>query len=244
MAIDGNGWMTAKPRRERRSGRAASAVMVAAVHGLIGYALVMGLDPDRPRSAAGELTLLTVREVPPPPPPDPIPPPRAMADRQEKAAPPSRPSRAPTPIVAPRAIVIPVAPVPIVTAPVAGIGFGNAPGTSARPGSGEGNGEGNGEGDGGGGGIAARQIRGAFRRSDFPRSLRDAARVTVSVEFSVEKDGRVGRCAITETSGYAELDAIACRVIQSRYRFEPATDDRGDPVVEIIGETETWWLDR
>ena len=84
--------------------RATSALAVAVVHALIGYALVAGLGFVRPLALDEPLKLFDIAPEPPPPPeepPPPPPPPRAKAERPQGApAPPALEAR-PTPIVAP-----------------------------------------------------------------------------------------------------------------------------------------------
>jgi protein TonB len=39
-----------------------------------------------------------------------------------------------------------------------------------------------------------------------------------------------------------ELDATTCRLIERRFRYEPALDGAGRPVPETIGRTFDWLL--
>ncbi|MDX3911127.1 MAG: energy transducer TonB [Sphingobium sp.] len=106
-------------------------------------------------------------------------------------------------------------------------------------------GDGSGEGSGRGGAwIPARQIGGSFRNSDIPRSARTAGDIEVSVRFAVGPDGRVATCEVTRSSRLPEVDAMTCRVITARYRFEPARDDQGRSVTEVMEEDEVWTLSR
>jgi protein TonB len=59
------------------------------------------------------------------------------------------------------------------------------------------------------------------------------------VSFTVGANGRVTRCAVTRSSGVAELDALTCRLIEERFRYRPTTDRFGRPVPdEVEGEHE------
>ena len=139
------------------------------------------------------------------------------------------------------------APAPIVLAPfvLEGSGMASLPGPGMSLG-GQGNGfgsSGRGEGDGGGG-IAPHRIKGRIRDADYPRALWGAGLGgTVSVRYHVEVDGRVTGCAITGTSGNAELDALTCRLIEQRFRYRPALDEQGRPVRSIIVENHSWMVD-
>jgi protein TonB len=56
-------------------------------------------------------------------------------------------------------------------------------------------------------------------------------------------DGRVTRCRVTRTSGNAELDTTTCQLIERRFRYMPARDRDGNPVVSDVGWRQTWWLE-
>lgn len=58
------------------------------------------------------------------------------------------------------------------------------------------------------------------------------------------RDGRVTRCAVTSSSGSPELDAATCRLIEERFRYNPARTVDGDPVADVAGRTQRWWLGR
>src|SRR5436190_2035752 len=63
---------------------------------------------------------------------------------------------------------------------------------------------------------------------------------TVSVRFTVEVDGHVGRCVVDRSSGNRLLDDTTCRLIQQRYRFRPSLDPSGRPVRSQIVEDHSW----
>lgn len=65
---------------------------------------------------------------------------------------------------------------------------------------------------------------------DYPASaVRAAASGAVLVRYVVGADGRVASCEVTESAGNADLDLATCRLLQARYRFEPARDRSGQP---------------
>jgi periplasmic protein TonB len=238
--------------------RAALAAIV--VHALLGLGLVWGLGVNVPNAVSRTLSLFQV--VPPPPPPEisrPPPPPRRHAagtrrqhpGREGAASPPNLRSQA-SEIMAPRPPIPLPLPSPVVAAPVPKLGMdpssGNAlvrgPGTgSGGIGNGSGSGAG-GDGDGGGGygdESPPRQIRGRLRYSDSP-PLRDGEGVSgiVWVRYTVTVDGRATNCRITGSSGSRDLDLTTCRLIEQRFRFEPARDGRGRPIQSQIVENHGW----
>lgn len=230
--------------QERTSDRIKSAVGVAVFHALLGYVLITGLSLTIPANVRTGLKLFDVPVPPPPPPPE-----ETGASKAEEgaAAPPNLEAR-PVPVVAPLPEVRLEVPPPIVAAPAAADGPKAASGASDRPGPGTGaGGEGTGTGSGGSGtgagsGIAsrARLIRGRLRDSDYPRAARRGAWETVSVRFTVAPNGRVAGCAVTKTSGNNIVDEAACRLIQRRFRYEPARDLRGRPVADMVVGTHIW----
>jgi protein TonB len=189
--------------------------------------------------------------LPPPPPPPPPPVQQQKPKPKEKdggSAPKNIKSEA-TPVVAPKPrVVIPVKPTVAVsetprqgTAPtqgasdVRGTGTG-AGGTGTGTGSG---GSGTGSGAGGDGGIASgpRIISPTLTSRDYPRPLaRGWPRGgRVFVAFRVQVNGTATNCRIDRSSGNPAIDAETCRLVQSRLRFRPAMNRRGEPVVAWYG---------
>jgi protein TonB len=142
---------------------------------------------------------------------------------------------------------------PEVVAPVAGVGNANKAGASDQSGAGfasGGQGEGSGSGIGGDGtGSGAivsgpRHLSGAFTRNDIPRPVWKAqARGNVVARFTVGVDGRARDCQIRQSSGHPALDAITCRLIEARFRFEPARNERDRAVASPYGWEQEWWRD-
>ena len=61
--------------------------------------------------------------------------------------------------------------------------------------------------------------------------------------FDVQVNGRATNCRVTESSGNADLDARTCELIEKRFRYKPAVDAQGRPVVSEEGWRQTWWLE-
>ncbi len=100
-------------------------------------------------------------------------------------------------------------------------------------------------GNGSGGGLArkAEKIAGDIRSTrDYPAASRDA-RIgrRVVILLTVQIDGRVSDCKVWRASGVPEADAITCKLARERFRFRPATDAAGNPVVSSYGWEQRWF---
>jgi len=236
----------------RSNGRLVGAVGAVLLPGALLYALLNGLIVPLPSLIADDPMLFTT--VPPPPPPRPrerIRPHRTPSKRREGAASPPNLRAKPTEVVAPPPVVPPVIPPPpVVVARVAGLGAADHAGASDVPGPGSGSGGigngtgsgGRGDGDGDGGDYTPpEQRKGRLKMSDLPASAEQAGiGGTVGVRYLVDTDGRVIDCAVTRSSGNADLDATTCRLIKQRFRFDPSRDDRGRPVRAWVVESHSW----
>lgn len=225
---------------EGRSDRAKSIFAVIIIHAAIGYALVSGLGMDMAKTVSAGFKVVTIAA---PPPPEPVPDEPPTKTGEEAASPENLKAQA-TRIVAPEPEVKLEIVSPVVAAPVAGPGNDRDAGASDRPGSGFGSG---GQGEGfGGGGIASgpRHLSGMITRKDIPRSVwRAGNRGNVVAHFTVGVDGRANDCTVRQSSGHPLLDAATCRLIEQRFRFEPARDTRGRPVARPYGWLQEWWQD-
>jgi protein TonB len=225
--------------------RARSLAAVIAIHVAVGYLLVSGIGMDIAKRVDSGFKVIQISE---PPAPD-----KQPAKAEEGAASPENLRAKPSQIVLPPPEVKLPVETPVVVAPIAGPGNDASAGASdqAGPGTGAGGqGEGSGSGhsgDGtGSGGIVSgpRHLSGAMTRKDIPRSVWNAdTRGRVVVRFTVGADGRARDCQIRETSGHAELDAITCRLIEQRFRFEPARFANGRAVASPYGWVQEWWRD-
>lgn len=232
------------------SDRLKSAIGVALIHGLLGYALLTGLGTKVVRSAGDALKVFDIPATAPPPPVEKA----APADGEaEGAASPQNLKASPSPVVTPPPEIRLDVPPPIAAAPAPALASDTSAGASSRPGPGAGSGgvgAGTGSGSGGSGtgsgGIAtrARQVAGRIVDADYPRTARKArAEGSVLVRFTVGRDGRAKGCTVLESSGHPELDATTCRLIEQRFRFEPARNAQGDPIPDIKAWNQIWWLE-
>jgi protein TonB len=237
--------------------RLKAGLPTLAVHLLLLIALLRGLGAEMAMPPPEAIQLIDLAPPPPPPAIAAIPAERERSRRPEGAASPPNLESQRTDIVAPPPIVPPLAQ-PIVAAATAGTGADPTAGSAEMPGPGTGSGGvgngtgsggrgngpgggGDGDGDGGGGGTPPRRIRGSIRDGDYPRGA-GAAGIggRVSVIYTVETDGRATHCAITGSSGSAELDAVTCRLIEQRFRFRPSQDRSGRPIRSRIVQDHYW----
>jgi protein TonB len=232
-------------------GRAGAAGLTLLVVAGLGYTLVAGLAVSRPVKAADVMTLFSV-PMPPPPPPSHRPPPAhpRRSASEGASAPPNLKSRA-TEVVAPRPIVPPIQPPPIVVAPIPSIRADASSGAAlvAGPGTGAG-GLGNGTGSGragnlaGAGGTPARVISRPLREGDLPspvrRLLADNGRYDVEARYTVTPKGRVVDCRVTRSSGNAAVDAATCQAMESTLRYRPERDAAGRAIAVDTEGYQTW----
>lgn len=179
----------------------------------------------------------------PRPSPPPVPPPTPAPKVAHRASPapkgaPAKVGGSPGPARAPA----PPSVTPVVAVRPSAAPAGGGSGTGPAFGSGSGGGAGGtGYGDSGDGGTDLEQIAGAILPSDYPRHLRDSG-IGGRVEFSftVGTNGRVTRCAVTRSSGVAELDALTCRLVQQRFVYRPSTDRFGRPIPDEVDGEHVW----
>lgn len=217
--------------RQRTIAALASGALVTTIAAM----LILGLRVNLSVPKLSSLVAISL-EPSPTPKPDPPPPSRPLAG-------PGAPSPA---NIRNRASRVTAAPNPLPSTPIAAAtrpadGDAAHSGAGDRAGSGEGAG---GTGNGTGGGVATEpiQIRGRLSVDDFPFGLiGPGGRASVRLSYIVETDGRVTTCRILRSSGFAEVDAMACRLIEQRFRYRPARNAAGDPVRTGVEETHTWF---
>lgn len=234
--------------RSLLNGRIGAGIAAVIVQGLLFYALLFGLSVHISKVAEDGLKIFGVAPSPPPPP---VEKPRVepqKSHRKEGAASPANLRSKATEVVAPKPLVVPIQPLPIVTAPIAGVGAQASTGAAPVPGPGTGaggigNGTGSGRGgngDGDGDYTEPRQIKGRLGYGDVRQDQDGPETLTVGVRFAVEVDGRVDQCVVTDTSGDRGVDGRTCALIEQRFRFKPSYDPRGRPVRSFVEDTESF----
>jgi periplasmic protein TonB len=224
--------------RPRERAYALAAVVV--VQAGLAVALVSGFHVDVARSVDVVQRLVEVALPKPPPSPPPVQPPPKPQHHQAaapKAAPvPIGGSPGPKPEHAPPSIT-PILAVKPTAAPSGG-GTGSGPAAGAGAGGGAG---GNGYGGDEEGGTDLQQIAGEITARDYPRDLRETGvGGRVGFVFTVEPNGRVGRCTVTRSSGVPVLDQLTCRLIQQRFVYRPSTDRYGRPIEDEVEGEHDW----
>ena len=171
------------------------------------------------------LTTVDIKEPPPPPPKQPPPPPK----EQPKVE--SPPIVTPPPIVQPPVVTAPPIvttpnppPAPIIQAPPSPAPPPPKPSAAVRA-----------------------KPRGSFQSlmstDDYPPSaLRNNEAGTVGFKLDVGTDGRVTNCTVTSSSGFADLDQTACRLLTKRARFTPAKDAGGAAIGDSFSSRFTWQI--
>lgn len=223
--------------------RARSGALSLAMVGLMGLVLARGLGVSY--GVERTVSLVSVDFAVPRPPPPPRVPPRSGEAAKDEAGTRNIRNRA-TAIVSPPVVPL-IVPPAVIAAAVAGVGAAANTGAADVPGPGQGAGAfGNGSGGGGDGGggdavVGPRQIRGKLSYRDLPEGvLPEGAEAQLEVLYTVEADGSVGSCRVERASGYPAIDALACRLIQQRFRFRPALDARDRPVRARMIQSHTW----
>ena len=230
--------------RERTAAGTAAALAALGV----GLGLISGLDLHVMRSVSEAITAVAL-PAPAPPREEPIPQDSVEKKASGKASATNKFAKA-APVVAPKPKIPPPKPPPILAAPAPGAGSEASAGATANPGPGSGaggRGDGtgsDGSGSGTGGGTKASWRSGAIRDSDYPREA-SRAKIggVVEVHFTIQPTGRVTGCRVTRSSGDDALDETTCRLIEERFRFRPATNGAGDPIVSRYGWRQSWWLE-
>jgi protein TonB len=221
---------------------------VALLHLLAVLALIRAFAPDFTNAvvdralATFTVTVTTPKPTPsatPSPDPNPVSDEGAAAEEGRKATP--REVTAPKPKVA-----LPTLPAPRASSTGTQDNSGAKEQGEGTGAGGVGNGTGSGRGGSGGGGMPARKlekIAGDINSAkDYPKKTRDL-RIghSVTVLLTVATDGRVADCRVTAPSPDAEADAITCRLAVERFRFRPAADANGNPVIGKYAWRQRWF---
>ena len=226
--------------------RTGAIAAVAVIHAGLLFALLTlsgRIDIPDPQEA---LEVIDVFDTPKPPPPPPVRPAQKTRpkDKEGGSAPKNIKSEA-TPVVAPKPVVEPQIPNPIVAAetprqgaaPTQGASTVAGPGTgSGGFGSGTGSGYGGGGPGGGGGGavIRARLVSPPLGGRDFTQDLlRQWPRGRpLFARFRIAPNGAILQCIIDRGTGVPAIDANFCAAAARRLRFRPGLDRQGRPVAD------------
>jgi protein TonB len=223
-----------------RPDKAKAIAAVIAVHAVLAFAILTGLNVEMVRGAVESLKTFDIRQ-PPPPPPEPPPPPKPRPREAKKAEGAPAKRAEPSPVVAPPPRLPLPSPVP--AAKIASTGSASTSGAAA---SGTGTGAG-GAGSGPGGGGDYSRFTPARRISKIPdREYQRLAETglqsgTVGVTIRVNADGSVSNCRIARSSGNSYADALMCQLTVRYIRFDPARDPSGRAVAQDVTFFPNWW---
>jgi len=85
-------------------------------------------------------------------------------------------------------------------------------------------------------------VRRVFSADDYPvEALRNGEEGTVRAKLDVDRQGRVSRCMIVQSSGFASLDGATCNVLERRAHFTPARDAHGKAVADTYVTPPVKW---
>jgi protein TonB len=228
-----------KPALRRHKPRWGVLVLVLVGHVLVGIALVRAFAPDLPGmivEKAASLVTVTVTT----PDPEPVETPKAdegaaaeaghKATPKEAAAPEPRITNSPTPV--PRASS---------TGTEVDSGATDAGEGSGSEGSGIGTGSGTGGSGPGGCPISSRpsKVEGNINSaSDYgvpPGGRQARFGTSVTIALTVGLDGVPTACRIHTPGPFPETNARTCELAMARFRFCPAIDRNGNPIVSTYG---------
>ena len=244
--------MFAERTRPPWRARAGVAAVVLLLHAAVIVALVQAFAPRLGSAVvARAVSAFDVPLEPAPPEPSPTPSPKApspaVAPEPEGAAAPEGRKATPREVSAPKADLRLSE---LVAPPVAGTGNADSAGAAEQGtgtgagGLGQGTGSGTaGSGTGGGGASKAVKIAGDINSArDYPKASRELRLGSaVTLALTVNTAGRVAGCKVLRPSRDPEADRITCRLATERFRFRPATDAQGNPVVSVFGWQQRWF---
>ena len=77
--------------------------------------------------------------------------------------------------------------------------------------------------------------------NDYPAPAVQAhEEVTTYYRLTVNVEGKVKDCTITQSSGHPSLDQAACRQLTERARFKPALDKHGRVIESTYSNRVAW----
>lgn len=241
---------------DRSRDKVKSAIVVVLICALVAWGLFSGIRTDFTRSLDETIDLITLNKPAPPPQP-PLPPPepeKSAPKKPEGAAAPENIKSKATQVVVPKPKIVLKTKNDTKVAEKAGTGNDSTQGASDKAGLGTGAGgvgsgtgsgaSGSGDGGGGSGGSPARKIAGELRTKDYPKARRDERNgKSVGVRFTVQPTGRATGCRVIRSSGNAEDDTITCRLIEQKFRYQPAHNANGTPIASQQQWFQRWWLE-
>ena len=200
--------------------RMVSLGIVALLHVGLGYAFITGLALKAVKAIVAPLETVNVKEDLPPPEEPPPPPPKDIEIPPFVPPPEVFVASEAAPTITTQTTVPQVEPPRYVAPPTV---VQEAPKAAPTPATAKGRGN-------------------AFSDDDFPDASRRAEEAGVTrVSYVIGTDGKVESCTVTQSSGFPRLDDATCKIIQRRFRFNPATRE-GQPISETKTQPVRWQL--
>lgn len=233
--------------KNRDKGGAIAAVIAIHAGLLLAFLHLSGkMNLADPQSA---LSVFNLTNPPPPPPPPPQQQSRPKPKNKEGGSAPKNIKSEATEVKAPKPVVKPQIPNPVIVtetphrgaAPTQGASSVVGPGTGAGgTGNGTGSGAGgNGSGGGGDNGVAdpPHLVTPVLSGRDFPRdALNQWPRgATVFLRLRVDARGYVSECTVDRGTSIAAIDNTMCNLAHDRLRFRPALNRSGQAVAGWFG---------
>lgn len=82
-----------------------------------------------------------------------------------------------------------------------------------------------------------------FTSSDYPKqAVKDERGGRVFYTVTVNSEGAVSHCEVSQSSGWSDLDQITCELIEKRARFIPAYDGLGTKIDAAHSGSQSWTL--
>jgi protein TonB len=89
--------------------------------------------------------------------------------------------------------------------------------------------------------AGAQEVKSVVTSQDYPRRAIDMHEEgTVKYHLTISADGRVKDCKVTTSSGYRDLDAVTCRLVQQRSRFKPQIGPNGVATDYTVDSENKW----
>ena len=88
-------------------------------------------------------------------------------------------------------------------------------------------------------------VSGWANTNDYPSlALQQEREGTTAFELTVGPNGRVVNCEIVSSSGHQDLDQATCINVTRRARFDPALNERGEPIIGSYYNRIRWQVPR
>ncbi|GAA4052471.1 TonB family protein [Parerythrobacter jejuensis] len=217
------------------SARAPAVIGVAAIHAVLGLALVTGLAGGVYEKIVEERIIgHNFKKPPPPKPPEPKPvndPQASTAPKVFTPAPPfqldPQPPVVDTTDVMPDPMPLPMPNAGPIPSPSPGLGTGPAPAAVFDP-------------------VAPKPRNDPGRwitDSDYRSSwINREWAGTAGFRLSIGANGRVQECTVVDSTGHPALDAATCKLVRRRARFEAALNDKGEKVPGTFSSAVRWQI--